>query len=63
MIFYVPNIDGIYRFVEQISVTKDIQPSLKLTTKIDVAKRHSATKSINSVDLTRKKPDKNCGNA
>lgn len=30
MIFYAPKYDGLYRFVEQISVTKDTQLSLKL---------------------------------
>lgn len=63
MIFYVPNIDGIYRFVEQISVTKDIQSYLNLTKNIDVTVRQGATKSINRVDLTREKADKNCENA
>lgn len=37
MVLYVPNNDGIYRYGEQISATKDIQSSLKLTKNIDVA--------------------------
>lgn len=44
MIFYVSNIDGIYRLAEQVSVTKVIQLSLKLTKNIDVAGRDGATK-------------------
>lgn len=43
MIFYVPNNDGIYLFVEQISVTKEILCSFKFTTNIDVAGRYGAT--------------------
>lgn len=37
MVFNVSNNDGIYCFVEQISVTKDRQYYLKLTKNIDVA--------------------------
>lgn len=61
MILFVPNTIGIYRFVEQISVTKEILSSLKFTKNIDVARRHGATKSINSMDLTREKANRNCG--
>lgn len=43
---YFPNKDGIYRFVKQISVTKDKQSS-------NVAELCCATKSINSMDLTK----------
>lgn len=46
MIFYVLNNDGICIFVEQISVSKDIQSSLKLTKYIDVAGRHGEMKGI-----------------
>lgn len=44
MIFYVPNNDVIKRFVEQISVTKVILSSFKLTENIDVLGRQGATK-------------------
>lgn len=53
MIFYVPNNNGINRFIEQISVTTDTQSSL--TKNVDVAGSHGATKSISSIDLTSKK--------
>lgn len=42
MIFYVPNNEGIYCYVEQKSVTKDRKSSLKLTKNVDVAGRHGA---------------------
>lgn len=58
MIFYVLNNEGICIFVDQISVSKDIQSSLKLTKNIDVARHHVATKSINCWDLTLEKADK-----
>lgn len=53
MIFYVPNNNGINRFIEQISLTTDTQSSL--TKNVDVAGSQGATKSINSKDLTSKK--------
>lgn len=53
MIFYVPNNNGINRFIEQISVTTDTQSSL--TKNVDVAGSQGATKSISSIDLTSKK--------
>lgn len=37
MIYYVPNNDEIYSFVDKISVTKGIKSSLKSTTNNDVA--------------------------
>lgn len=52
MIFYVTNNDGMYCFVEQITVTKDGQSSLRLTKNFDVA---GITKSLNCMDLTREK--------
>lgn len=63
MVFYVPNNDGIYCFVEQILVTKDRQSSLELTKNIDVAGRHGATRSTNKMDLTQEKADTSCENA
>lgn len=44
----VPNDDGMYCFIEQKS---DISPS-KLSKKDDVAKRHGASRSDNSMDST-----------
>lgn len=63
ILIYVPNNDLIYRFVENISVCKDFKSFLKLTKNIDVAGRHGATKSFESIDLTLEKADKNCENA
>lgn len=59
--FFVPNNDGLYRdiFVEQVSVTKDIQSSLKLTKNVEVAVRHGATTCIKSMGL---KAGKHCEN-
>lgn len=66
MIFYVPNNDGLCtcRFVERVSVTKNRKSSSKLTKNKTVAGRHSATKSVKSMDFIRnKKAEKNCENA
>lgn len=63
MIFYAPYNDRMYGFVEQKSVTRDGQSSLKLTKNVDVDGRHCATKSsTKSMDLTREKADTNYKN-
>lgn len=43
-VFYVPDYDGIYSFLEKKSFIKDMymQSSLKLTKKDDVARHHEA---------------------
>lgn len=43
-LFSVPKKDRVYSFVEEISVSKDMESSLKLTKNTDVAERHDATK-------------------
>lgn len=42
LVFYVPDYDGIYSFLEKKSFIKDMQSSLKLTKKDDVARHHEA---------------------
>lgn len=59
MISFVPNFDGIYCFVEQSKSEVKILSQLKLTEKDDVAGCHGATKSANSMKLTRGKADTN----
>lgn len=59
MIFYVPNSNGINRFIEQISVTTDTQSSL--TKNVDVAGSQGATKRIN-YRFNQQKDSENCGN-
>lgn len=41
-VFYVPDYDGIYSFLEKKSFIKDMQSSLELTKKDDVARHHEA---------------------
>lgn len=56
MILYVPNYDGMYSFVVQISVAKTVQSFKKLTKNIDVADV-TVQRKYKSVDLTwGKKP-------
>lgn len=54
MLLSVPKKDKVYCFVEEISVSKDMESSLKLTKNTDVAERHD-TMIINSKDLIRGK--------
>ena len=63
MVFYVPNNDVIYCFVEQILISKDRQSSLELTKNIDVAGRYGATRSTNKMNLTQEKADTSYENA
>lgn len=56
IIFFVLNNDGLYSFVEHISVAKDMLSSLKFTKHIDIVGCHGETKfkGIKSIDLTKK---------
>lgn len=55
MTFCVPNNDEVYCFVEQLSVTRDIKPSLKLNKKCDIARCQGVLRILNSMSLTQKK--------
>lgn len=62
MTFCVPNNDEVYCFVEQLSVTRHIKPSLKLNTKCDIARCQGVLRITNSMSLTQKKTNTNCEN-
>lgn len=55
MTFCVPNNNEVYCFVEQLSVTRDIKPSLKLNKKCDIARCQGVLRISNSMSLTQKK--------